>query len=151
MRHLIHHQKECLAKLKGEFLGAAYACLSWRGSVIFPLSFVTGTRNSNIEEQNLGPTNYSAVQNTVRKAHCKEKKKKKGCLLLLSDLAITVTCCNHKKVQMKVRNFKPAMFLLMRKKKYTDSRMLLLPSFLSPSHKRGSQRRITFKVPVEKS
>jgi len=29
--------------------------------------------------------------------------------------------------------------------------VLLLPSFLSPSHKRGSQRRITFKVPVQKS
>lgn len=85
-----------------------------------------------------------------RKDSLQEEAKRKGSLLSLSDLATTVTCSNSKS-QMKVRNFKPAMFVLMRKQNTpTPARCSSLPSspHLIKGHPKEGSR---FKVPVQKS
>lgn len=76
-------------------------------SVIFPPSFVIGTCNNKSKIYN--------IQQMTAQCRRTQWKKKKDFLPFLSNLAVTVTCSNCKKVQMKVKNFKPTMFLLMRK------------------------------------
>lgn len=73
--------------------------------VIFPPSFVIGTWNSK-----------SYLYNTQMTVQCRTTQcRKKGCFPFLSNFVVTVTCSNSKKVQMKVKNFKPTMFLWMRR------------------------------------
>lgn len=78
-----------------------------------------------------------------RKDSLQEEARRRGSLLLLSDLVTTVTCSNSKSSD-ESEKFQTSHVRFNEKTKYTNSCTLLLPSFLSPSHKRASQRRITF-------
>lgn len=107
--------------------------LNWVASVISP-PFVTGTCNSK-----------SKICHIQRTAQQRPWWKKKRLFLFHQILQPTVRKFRWK---WQISN-QPCSFN--EKTKYTTSCMLLLPSFLSPSHKRGSHKRIRFKVPLQKS
>lgn len=149
-RHLIHHWKGQLVTLREKTVHMLLMCLIFHlflfivkiVSVIFPPSFDIGTWN-----------NKSNIYNTQMIVQCRSTQwKKKGCFPFLSKFVVTVTCSNSKEVQMKVKIFKPTIFLLMRKQNIPApiccSSLPSSPYLIKEDPKEGSCLRSQFRNPV---